>query len=85
MCGRCRLAPRQGCIGDVAATPDSVFQIGSITNVWTTTLIMGLPDEGRLDLDASVQTYLPGLRVADEAASAKITVRQLLPHECVRR
>ena len=64
----------------VAATPDSVFQIGSITKVWTTTLIMGLADEGRLDLDASVQTYLPGFRVADEAASATITVRQLLCH-----
>jgi len=64
----------------VAATPDSVFQIGSITKVWTTTLIMGLADEARLDLDASVQTYLPGFRVADEAASATITVRQLLCH-----
>ena len=30
----------------VEATPDSVFQIGSITKIWTTTLVMQLIDEG---------------------------------------
>jgi CubicO group peptidase (beta-lactamase class C family) len=33
-----------------------------------------------VDLDAPVQTYLPWFRVADEAASAQITVRMLLNH-----
>ena len=36
----------------VEATPDSVFQIGSITKLWTSTLVMQLVDEGKVDLDA---------------------------------
>ena len=38
----------------VEATAASLFQIGSITKVWTATLIMQLVDEGLLDLDAPV-------------------------------
>ncbi|AYY12196.1 class A beta-lactamase-related serine hydrolase [Actinobacteria bacterium YIM 96077] len=64
----------------VAATTDSVFQIGSITKVWTTSLIMQLVDEGRLDLDAPVRAYVPEFTVADARASAQITVRQLTCH-----
>ena len=40
----------------VEATADSLFQIGSITKLWTATLVMQLVDEGKLDLDATVQT-----------------------------
>lgn len=64
----------------VEATVDSVFQVGSITKVWTATLIMQLADEGKLDIDAPVRRYLPDFRLADEAAAAAITVRQLLSH-----
>ncbi|TYP90418.1 serine hydrolase domain-containing protein [Blastococcus xanthinilyticus] len=64
----------------VEATTDSLFQIGSITKVWTATLVMQLVDEGRVELDAPVRRYLPGLRLADESAAASITVRQLLSH-----
>lgn len=64
----------------VTATPDSLFQIGSITKVWTATLIMQLADEDKLDLDAPVRRYLPEFALADEAAAAAVTVRQLLCH-----
>ncbi|MEV7683893.1 serine hydrolase domain-containing protein [Streptomyces sp. NPDC088341] len=64
----------------VEATADSVFQIGSITKVWTATLVMQLVDEGTVDLDAPVRTYLPEFVLADEEAAAEITVRQLLCH-----
>jgi CubicO group peptidase (beta-lactamase class C family) len=64
----------------VEATTDSVFQIGSVTKLWTATLAMQLVDEARLELDAPVRRYLSGFRVADEAASAAVTVRQLLTH-----
>ncbi|HEY6739158.1 MAG TPA: serine hydrolase domain-containing protein, partial [Actinopolymorphaceae bacterium] len=64
----------------VEVTTDSVFHVGSITKVWTATLIMQLVDEGRLDLDAPVRTYLPKFRVADEHASATVTTRHLLNH-----
>src|SRR6478735_9524349 len=64
----------------VEATPDSVFQIGSITKLWTSTLVMQLVDEGKVDVDAPVRTYLPEFTIRDEDAAAQITVRQLLTH-----
>lgn len=64
----------------VEATTDSVFQIGSITKVWTATLVMQLVDEGVVELDAPLRTYLPAFALADEDAAARITVRQLLSH-----
>lgn len=64
----------------VEATPDSVFQIGSTTKLWTASLVMQLVDEGRLDLDRPVRDVLPEFVIADEAAAAVITPRQLLCH-----
>lgn len=64
----------------IEATTDAVFQIGSITKVWTATLVMQLVDEGRVELDAPVRTYLPEFALADDAAAAAITVRHLLSH-----
>src|SRR5215469_12657033 len=64
----------------VDATPDTVFQVGSITKVWTTTLVMQLADEGKLDADAPVRRYLPDFRIADDLAAATITVRHMLCH-----
>lgn len=64
----------------VPTTPDSVFQIGSITKIFTTTLVMQLVDEGRLDLDAPVADILPGFRTADRALAAKVTPRHFLTH-----
>jgi CubicO group peptidase (beta-lactamase class C family) len=62
------------------ATPDAVFQIGSISKVWTATLVMQLVDEGLLDLDAPVVTYLPDFRVGDADVSRTVTTRHLLTH-----
>jgi CubicO group peptidase (beta-lactamase class C family) len=64
----------------VEATTDSVFQIGSITKLWTSSLVMQLVDEGKVDLDATVRSHLPEFRIADEDAASHITVRQLLTH-----
>ncbi len=64
----------------VRATADSLFQIGSITKVWTTTMIMQLIDEGRLSLDTTVAEVLPGARLGREDASAEIRIRHLLTH-----
>src|SRR5688572_8256372 len=64
----------------IQATPDSVFQIGSVTKTWTATLVMQLVDAGKLDLDAPVRTYLPEFATADPAASEGVTIRHLLAH-----
>ncbi|MGI6873666.1 serine hydrolase [Amycolatopsis sp. 3B14] len=64
----------------VAATTDSVFQIGSISKVWTATVAMQLADEGLLDLDAPVADVLPELRLADPDTTKGVTMRHLLTH-----
>jgi len=61
-------------------TPDSIFQIGSITKVWTATVIMQLVDEGLADLDAPVVEVLPELRLADPDVTKHVTLRHLLNH-----
>ncbi|GGP73190.1 serine hydrolase domain-containing protein [Saccharothrix coeruleofusca] len=64
----------------VEATTDSVFKIGSITKIWTATLIRQLVDDGALDLDRPVRDYLPGFRLGDAAATESLTARHLLTH-----
>ena len=62
------------------ATTDSLFQIGSITKVWTATLIMQLIAEGRLGLDTAVIEVIPEFEVSDPAVSKGLTVKHLLTH-----
>ena len=64
----------------VEATPDALFQIGSITKVWTATLVMQLVDEGLVALEDPVAAHLPGFALADEDAAQRLTVGQLLSH-----
>ncbi|MFF0256913.1 serine hydrolase domain-containing protein [Micromonospora zamorensis] len=64
----------------VEATTDSAFKIGSITKIWTATLVQQLVDDGVLDLDRPVRDYLPGFRLSDAAATASLTARHLLTH-----
>lgn len=61
-------------------TADTLFQIGSISKVYTTTLVMILVDQGKLDLDEPIVTYLPSLKLKDENALRKITLRHLVTH-----
>jgi len=64
----------------VEVTADSVFQIGSMTKVWTTTLAMQLAEEGLLDLDAPIADVLPELELADDEVTKRVTMRHLLTH-----
>jgi D-alanyl-D-alanine carboxypeptidase len=52
------------------------FAIASVSKTFTAALILALAEEGRIDLDASVRTYLPTLK----KVSAKVKVRNLLDH-----
>lgn len=61
-----------------APTPQTLFFIGSLTKSITALAVMQLVADGKIDLDAPVQRYLPWFRVADAQASAQITVRHLL-------
>lgn len=58
-----------------AMSADDRFRIGSVTKTYSTVVLMQLVAEGEVELDRSVNTYLPGL-LPDE----RITVRHLLSH-----
>src|SRR5260370_22302192 len=64
----------------VPVTTDSLFQVGSITKIWTATMIMQLVDEGRLSLDTTVAAALPGTRLGAGDVGDRVTVRHLLTH-----
>lgn len=62
---------------DVPTDARTRYKLASITKLFTSTLILQLRDEGKLDLDRTVRTYLPDY--AGEAGE-RVTVRQLLNH-----
>ncbi len=64
----------------LAVTPETLFQIGSITKTFTGTVAMILVERGDLDLDEPVRRYLPKLRLADEEVAARVTSHHLLTH-----
>jgi len=65
---------------DSAVLPETLFQIGSISKTFTATLVLQLVDEGLLDLDVPLITYVPNLVLADETARATVTLRHVLTH-----
>lgn len=75
------LAEGYGSAGDGRpVTPDTPMAIGSITKSFTAVAVLQLVEQGLVDVDAPVRTYLPWFEVADPAASEAITVRDLLRH-----
>src|ERR1051326_5933789 len=61
-------------------TPDTLFQVGSISKTVTGTACMRLVERGLLDLDAPVRRHLPELRLADPDTTERLTARHLLTH-----
>lgn len=63
-----------------AARAQDQFRIGSITKMFTATLILQLAGEYKLTLDDTVEQWLPGLVHGNGHDGSKITIRQLLNH-----
>lgn len=61
-------------------TPQTPFVLGSMSKSFTALAIMQLVEAGTIELDAPVQRYIPWFTLADPAAAAQITIRQLLDH-----
>jgi CubicO group peptidase (beta-lactamase class C family) len=61
-------------------TPDTIFPVASISKTVTATAIMRLVEQGKVDLEAPVQKYLPGFRVQDERVSREVAIWHLLTH-----
>jgi len=63
------------------ATPDTVYAVGSITKLFTATMLMQMRDAGKLRLDDPVQDYVPEVPVPHRHAGAPaITFRHLVTH-----
>ncbi|MFF3732114.1 serine hydrolase domain-containing protein [Streptomyces sp. NPDC002476] len=71
-------------VGDLATGSkvpgDGQVRIGSNTKVFTAVVVLQLVGEGRIGLDAPVDTYLPGVVRGEGIDGRRITVRQLLQH-----
>jgi CubicO group peptidase (beta-lactamase class C family) len=61
-------------------TEQTLFQFGSTGKTYTATALMVLAEQGLVDLNAPVRTYVPELTLKDEDVAAKVTVLQLLNH-----
>ena len=62
-------------------TPQTPFQLGSVSKSFAALMILQLADEGKVDLDAPVTRYVPYFKTRDAARSEQITVRQILTHQ----
>jgi CubicO group peptidase (beta-lactamase class C family) len=58
----------------VPATPDTLYQIASVTKTFTAILTLQLVEQGKLDLDAPVSRYVPEIK--DE----RVRIKHLLSH-----
>jgi CubicO group peptidase (beta-lactamase class C family) len=56
------------------------FQFGSTGKTYTATAMMRLVEQGKVDLDAPVRTYLPEFALKEENVAASVTVLQLFNH-----
>jgi CubicO group peptidase (beta-lactamase class C family) len=59
---------------------NTLFQFGSTGKTYTATAVMRLVEQGVLDLNERVRTYVPELRLKDESVAAEVTLLHLLNH-----
>lgn len=65
---------------EIEARPEAVHQIGSITKLYTTTIVNLLLADGKLGLDDALPNVLPEVRLPGDPDLSAIRVRHLLTH-----
>lgn len=69
--------------GDQAVTPQTMFSIQSCSKMYTATAVLLGVQQGLVELDEPITTYLPGFSVRsrfEQHPEGKITLRHLLTH-----
>ncbi|MBL0739707.1 serine hydrolase [Chryseolinea lacunae] len=66
--------------GKLPVTSQTLFAIGSCTKAFTAAGLCLLEEDGKLELDNPVRSYLPDFKLQDEYVSANMTPRDLLCH-----
>ena len=61
------------------ADENTLYRVGSVSKLFTDLAVLQLVEEGRLDLDASVTSYLPDFQPSNPF-DREITLRQLMSH-----
>src|SRR5262249_7480771 len=65
----------------IAAMPQTIYRIASITKLFTSTAILQLRDVGKLQLDDPITRHLAWFNIQNRYADAPpITIRHLLTH-----
>jgi len=69
-------------LGGFAVSPDTMFQAGSISKPLAAMAALKLVEQGKLSLDADINTYLTSWKLpgAPVAAGKPVTLRELLTH-----
>jgi CubicO group peptidase (beta-lactamase class C family) len=63
-----------------AVTTETMFQSGSTTKLLMAIVILRMAEEGKLDLDADINTYLKTWKVPEHPSGKTVTLRLLLTH-----
>jgi CubicO group peptidase (beta-lactamase class C family) len=61
-------------------TPQTLLAIGSSSKAFTTFAMGALVDQGKLQWETPVRTYLPGFRMHDDVVTLRLTPRDLVTH-----
>lgn len=61
-------------------TAETLFGIGSCTKAFTTFVLGTLVDEGKLEWDKPVRTYIPWFKMNDPGVTDRLSVRDLITH-----
>lgn len=64
----------------LTSTPETLYKIASVSKVFNAANIMCLMDQGHLDLDIPVKTYIPELELSKAGSAGIVTLRHLLTH-----
>ncbi len=66
---------------NVPATPETVYMVGSISNLFTGIAVMRLAEQGKIDIDRPLTTYLPEFSIKTRYTKAgPITPRAVMSH-----
>ena len=61
-------------------TPDTLFAIGSVSKSFTSLVFATMNDEGKVDWDKPIRTYVPTFKMDDPIATDHATARDLFSH-----
>jgi CubicO group peptidase (beta-lactamase class C family) len=66
---------------EIRATPYTVYRVGSISKLFTATAVMQLAEQGKMDIDQPLQSYLPEFSIKSRfSGTDPVTPRSLMTH-----